>query len=69
VGAEHFIVAAADTVMNRPSRELMAEVYPAVAYRPTAGDFDTLLSIEKARTLLGYRPAWSWRDHVADSTD
>jgi nucleoside-diphosphate-sugar epimerase len=65
VGGEHFIVAAADTVMNRPSRELMAEVYPSVAYRPTAGDFDTLLSIEKARTLLGYRPAWSWRDHVA----
>ena len=31
VGAEHFIVAAADTVMNRPSRELMAEVYPVGA--------------------------------------
>jgi nucleoside-diphosphate-sugar epimerase len=67
VGAEHFIVAAADTVMNRPSRELMGEVYPSVPYRPTAGDFDTLLSIQKARTLLGYEPQWSWRDHVADA--
>ncbi len=65
IGAEHFIVAAADTVMNRPSRELMAEVYPAVQYQPTAGDFDTLLSIEKARKLLGYEPRWSWRDHIA----
>ena len=65
IGAEHFIVAAADTVMNRPSRELMAEVYPAVPYQPTAGDFDTLLSIEKARKLLGYEPQWSWRDHIA----
>jgi len=65
VGAEHFIVAAADTVMNRPSRELMAEVYPSVPYQPTAGDFDTLLSIEKARKLLGYEPRWSWRDHIA----
>ena len=65
VGAEHFIVAAADTVMNRPSRDLMAEVYPAVRYQPTAGDFDTLLSIEKARKLLGYEPRWSWRDHIA----
>jgi nucleoside-diphosphate-sugar epimerase len=64
--AEHFIVAAGDTVMNRPSRELMAEVYPSVPYRPTPGDFDTLLSIEKARKLLGYQPAWSWRDHVAE---
>ena len=69
VGAEHFIVAAADTVMNRPSRQLMAEVYPSVPYRPTAGDFDTLLSIEKARKLLGYQPVWSWRDHIADRTD
>jgi nucleoside-diphosphate-sugar epimerase len=65
IGAEHFIVAAADTVMNRPSRELMGEVYPAVPYQPTAGDFDTLLSIEKARKLLGYEPQWSWRDHIA----
>jgi nucleoside-diphosphate-sugar epimerase len=67
VGAEHFIVAAGDTVMNRPSRELMAEVYPSVPYRPTAGDFDTLLSNEKARRLLRYEPQWSWRDHVAAS--
>lgn len=63
-GAEHFIVAAADTVMNRPSRELMAEVYPAVPYEPTAGDHDTLLSIEKAKALLGYVPQHSWREHV-----
>jgi nucleoside-diphosphate-sugar epimerase len=66
-GAEHFIVAAADTVMNRPSRELMAEVYPSVPYKPSAGDFDTLLSIHKASRLLGYEPRWSWRDHIADA--
>ncbi|HEV8688042.1 MAG TPA: NAD(P)-dependent oxidoreductase [Gaiellaceae bacterium] len=65
LGAEHFIVAAADTVMNRPSRELMAEVFPSVPYRPTDGEFDTLLSIEKARKRLGYEPEHSWRDHVA----
>jgi nucleoside-diphosphate-sugar epimerase len=65
--AEHFIVAAGDTVMNRPSRELMAEVYPSVPYRPTAGDFDTPLSIQKARSVLGYEPQWSWRDHITDA--
>ena len=64
-GAEHFIVAAADTVMNRPSRELMAEVYPEVPYRPTAGEFDSLLSSRKAHTMLGYEPRHSWRDHLA----
>jgi nucleoside-diphosphate-sugar epimerase len=62
--AEHFIIAAADTVMNRPSRELMAEVYPQVPYQPTAGEYDTLLSNEKAGTLLGYSPQHSWRDHL-----
>jgi nucleoside-diphosphate-sugar epimerase len=67
VGAEHFIVAAADTVMNRPSAELMEEVYPSVPYRPTLGEFDTLLSIQKARELLGYEPRWSWRDHIGDA--
>ncbi len=64
VGSEHFIVAAADTVMNRPRRDLMAEVFPSVPYEPPAGDFDTLLSIEKARRLLGYEPGHSWRDHI-----
>ena len=63
-GAEVFIVAAADTVMTRPSRELMSEVFPSVPYKPTAGDFDTLLSIEKARRVLAYEPRHSWRDHV-----
>jgi nucleoside-diphosphate-sugar epimerase len=66
VGAEHFIIAAADTVMNRPSRELMAEVYPSVPYRETGGDYDTLLSIDKARRLLGYEPQHSWRDELTD---
>jgi nucleoside-diphosphate-sugar epimerase len=64
-GAEAFIVAAADTVMNRPSADLMAEVYPDVELRDGVGEFETLLSIEKARRLLGYEPAFSWRDAIA----
>jgi len=64
VGAEHFIIAAADTVMNRPSRDLMAEVFPDVRYTPTPGEHDTLLSIDKARRLLAYKSQHSWRDHV-----
>jgi nucleoside-diphosphate-sugar epimerase len=59
-GAEAFIIAAADTVMNRPSAELMAEVYPDVDLR-AVGEYETLLSIEKARRMLGYEPAFSWR--------
>jgi nucleoside-diphosphate-sugar epimerase len=64
-GAEVFIIAAADTVMKRPNRELMAEVFPDVPLRGNTGDFDTLLAIDKARRMLGYRPQFSWRDHVS----
>lgn len=65
-GAEVFIIAAADTVMSRPSLELLAEVYPDVPVRGEPGEFETLLSIAKARRLLGYEPGSSWRDHVRD---
>ncbi len=63
-GAEAFIIAAADTVMNRPNHELMAAVFPGVPLRGGVGDFDTLLSIDKARRLLGYAPKHSWRNHA-----
>jgi nucleoside-diphosphate-sugar epimerase len=63
-GAEAFIIAAADTVMNRPSRDLMASVYPNVPLHDGLGEFDTLLGIEKARRMLGYAPAYSWRSHL-----
>ena len=63
-GAEVFIVAAADTVMNRSSAGLMAEVYPDVELRDGVAEFGTLLSIKKARRLLGYEPAFSWRDAI-----
>jgi nucleoside-diphosphate-sugar epimerase len=64
-GAVECIVAAADTVMTRPSAELMAEVYPSVPLtRPVSGN-ETLLAIDRARSVLGYAPAYTWRDHVA----
>ena len=62
-GHESFIVAAGDTCMTQRSRDLMAEVYPDVEVRSVAGH-ETLLSIDKARTILGYHPAHSWRDHI-----
>jgi nucleoside-diphosphate-sugar epimerase len=62
-GAEVFIIAAADTVMERESRDLMAEVYPDVPLREVEGR-GTLLSIEKARRVLGYEPRHSWREQA-----
>ena len=63
-GAEVFIVAAGDTVMRRTNAELMAEVYPGVELRGEIGEHDTLLSIAKARRVLGYEPRFSWRTGV-----
>ena len=60
-GAEVFIIANADTVMSRPNAELMAEVFPGVPLKEGLGDNETLLSIAKARRLLGYEPQHGWR--------
>jgi nucleoside-diphosphate-sugar epimerase len=60
-GAHAFIVAAADTVMRRPSRELMAEVFPGVPVADDLPEHGTLLGIQKARDVLGYEPEFSWR--------
>jgi nucleoside-diphosphate-sugar epimerase len=65
-GAEAFIIAAADTAMNRPSREVMAEFFPEVPVRDGADGTRTLLAIDKARRMLGYAPAHSWRDTVSE---
>ncbi|HET7499997.1 MAG TPA: NAD(P)-dependent oxidoreductase [Kofleriaceae bacterium] len=63
-GFEAFIIANADTVMTRPNASLMAEVFPGVEVRPTMSAHGTLLSIDKARRVLGYQPEHSWRNHV-----
>jgi nucleoside-diphosphate-sugar epimerase len=66
-GTEAFIIANADTVMSRPNAALIAEFYADVEVRGDLGDHDTLLSIDKARRLLGYRPAYGWRETATPS--
>ena len=58
------IIAAADTVMNRPTAGLLAEVFPGVRLTREVGEFGTLLAIDRARQVLGFEPRHSWRDHV-----
>jgi nucleoside-diphosphate-sugar epimerase len=66
-GSNNVIIAAADTVMNRPSRELLAEVFPHVPVTGEVSELGTLLAIGGARELLGYQPRYSWRDHITPS--
>jgi len=60
-GAEIFVIANADTVMNRSNEELLSELYPSVPHKRAFGPNETLLSIEKARNVLGYEPRYSWQ--------
>jgi nucleoside-diphosphate-sugar epimerase len=64
-GADVFVIANADTVMSRPNAELLAEVFPGVTKRKAFGPTETLLSIEKAERVLGFRPQYGWRGAAA----
>jgi nucleoside-diphosphate-sugar epimerase len=61
-GAEVFVIANADSVMSQPNDALLDAVYPGVPRKRAFGPNETLLSIEKARRVLGYEPRHSWRD-------
>ena len=63
-GHEAFLVAAADTCMTAPSEDLMEAVDPDGPRRRRVPGTETLISIDKARDLLGYEPAVTWRDRV-----
>ncbi|WP_316359452.1 NAD(P)-dependent oxidoreductase [Devosia sp.] len=64
-GFEAFIIANADTVMSRSNMSLLAEVFPDVPAKGHLTTNGTLLSIEKAKRMLGYSPQYSWRNEVA----
>jgi nucleoside-diphosphate-sugar epimerase len=61
-GAQVFIIANADTVMLKSSKDLLRAVFPNVQVNGELGKNETLLSISKARKVLGYEPEHSWRD-------
>ncbi|MFJ4209914.1 NAD-dependent epimerase/dehydratase family protein [Paenarthrobacter sp. NPDC089675] len=67
-GFDRFIIAAADTVMSRSSDELAAEVFPGVEVVKELAHHETMLSIDKARRLLGFDPEHSWRDVHSNRT-
>jgi nucleoside-diphosphate-sugar epimerase len=64
-GAEVFGIANADSVMSRANEDLLNEVYPKAKRKTAFGKNDSLISIEKARRVLGYEPQYAWRKQVA----
>jgi nucleoside-diphosphate-sugar epimerase len=63
-GSSAYIIAAADTVMDRPSVELLREVFPGTPLTRDVGEHETLLAIDRARADLGFAPQYSWRQHI-----
>ena len=64
-GAEVFGIANADSVMSRANDALLDEVFPGTKRKAGYGKNDSLISIEKARRVLGYEPKYSWRQQAA----
>lgn len=63
-GSTAYVIAAADTVMDRASAELLREVYPDTPLIRDIGENETLLAIDRAREALGFAPRHSWRDSL-----
>jgi nucleoside-diphosphate-sugar epimerase len=62
-GFRAYNIAASDTGLSVPSRELAAGAFPGVPVREI-GEFETLMSIDRARAELGYEPRHLWRDEL-----
>jgi hypothetical protein len=48
-----------------PTRTLLERYYPGVPVKKPLGEFETLLSNEKLKRLLGWRQQHYWRDEAA----
>jgi nucleoside-diphosphate-sugar epimerase len=55
-------IAAPDTGSAIPTADLVARHFPDVPVHGTLGEFETLVSIDRAREQIGYAPTHLWRD-------
>ena len=66
LGFQIFNAAQDDCSSDLPTAELLRRFYPDVPVKRALGEFETLLANAKARDLLGFRPAHSWRTSLPD---
>jgi nucleoside-diphosphate-sugar epimerase len=60
-GAHVFGIANSDSVMTLTNDELLDEVFPGTKRKRPLKPHESLISIEKAKTVLGYKPQYDWR--------
>ena len=64
LGFEVMNVAADDVSSDLPTAELLKRFYPEVPVKKPLGEFETLLSNEKLKRLLGWKQKYYWRDQA-----
>jgi nucleoside-diphosphate-sugar epimerase len=64
-GLEVYNIAASDSGSAVPTAELVALHFPEVPVTKELGEFETLMSIDKARARLGFEPEYLWREQFA----
>ncbi|BCF94136.1 MULTISPECIES: NAD(P)-dependent oxidoreductase [Paraburkholderia] len=64
LGFEVMNIAADDVSSDLPTAELLKRFYPEVPVKKQLGEFETLLSNEKLKRLLGWKQKYYWRDQV-----
>ena len=65
LGSVALNIAADDSSMAIPSKQLMEECYPSVTnFRRELTGYESLLSNEMAKKLLNWQPVHKWRDYV-----
>jgi len=60
-----FNIANADTTHVKPTADLVRLIFPDIPYTPDTSDpREGLISIKKAREVLGYDPKYDWQSEV-----
>ena len=63
--AEVYIIAAENTCETKDNRDLLAQYYPSTKIvKSTLSPKETLLSIDKAKEELGFKPEWTWEERL-----
>jgi nucleoside-diphosphate-sugar epimerase len=61
---ETFYVVASDIRSNVPTAELVDRFYPGVPLARPMGEYEALITNDRAREVLGFEPEFSWRDEI-----
>ncbi len=64
LGFQVFNAVASDTSARIPTSELLQRFYPTVPLRTQFDEYESLISNQRVRELLGFEQKYSWRDQV-----